>query len=230
MRHRYLILILACFVALSTACRQNKEEQKGPQLFADLYVRYLQAEEELKATATFFEGDSIETASPKILTGGASFQGSGMEPRPLPGGTVRYTLQRNGDYAASFPFRFKNNNGLQQEYSLSMAPIDTFYIHGAKASKSQGMSAYADGGQLQAGESLVFLFSDAQNQAFSFTLNGPLATTEIKVPPSQLESLKPGPYQLYLVKKKRSTEVKPGLAVLANIEFYTRTVEVEVEE
>ncbi|MCB0552002.1 MAG: hypothetical protein KDD02_00510 [Phaeodactylibacter sp.] len=220
----FLVLVLA------TACQRNSEDQKKPQLFAELFVRYLEAERELKATATFFEGDSIQTASPKTFSGGVSFQGSGMEARPLPGGVVRYTLQQNADYSAAFPFRFPSNNGQKQEYTLAMLPIDTFYIIDGKASKSQGMSLYAQGGQLQAGESLVFLFNDANNRAYSFTLEGPTNGEEYRISAQQLEGLEPGPHQLYLVRKKRMAEKKPGVSILADVEFYTRLVEVEVEQ
>lgn len=217
-------------LALATACQNGSDEQPPPHLFAELFVRYLQAEKELKATATFFEGDSIRTAAPKTMPGGVAFQGSGMEARPLPGGTVRYFLQRKGDYAAEFPFSFKNDKGPKQQYALSMTPIDTFYITEDKASKSQGMSLFARGGRLQPGESLVFLFSDARNQAFSFTLDGPSQGEEYQIPPIQLEGLQPGPHQLYLVKKKKTAERKPGLSVLADLEYYTRVAELEVVE
>ena len=92
------------------------------------------------------------------------------------------------------------------------------------------MSLYAQGGQLQAGESLVFLFNDANNRAYSFTLEGPTNGEEYRISAQQLEGLEPGPHQLYLVRKKRMAEKKPGVSILADVEFYTRLVEVEVEQ
>ena len=230
MQYKYFLpLTSMLLLSLSWSCQNRQlQQEQGPQLYAELFVRYLQSERELKAVATFFEGDSLASALPKTFTGGVAFQGSGMETRPLPGGTVRYNLQRQADYAEAFPFRFTNEGGKQQEYSLAMTPLDTFFVVDGKASKTQGMVLYAKGGELQADESLVFFFSDTQNRAATFTISGPHQGEEYRISRQQLKDLSPGPHYMYLVKKKRTTEEKGKLSVLADVEFYTRLAELEV--
>ncbi|MDV7402281.1 hypothetical protein RZS08_63245, partial [Arthrospira platensis SPKY1] len=67
MQNKYLISgILWLYLALLTwGCGNGPgQAEQGPRIYAELFVRYLQSERELKATATFFEGDSLNTAAP----------------------------------------------------------------------------------------------------------------------------------------------------------------------
>jgi len=230
MQNKYLISgVLLLLLALGWGCGNgNNQTEQGPRIYAELFVRYLQSEREIKATATFFEGDSLANAAPKTFQGGVAFQGSGMEARQLPGGATRYNLQRAADYAEAFPFRFKDDDGQTLEYALSMVPLDTFFIANNQASKNQGMVLYAKGGELQDGESLVFFFSDAQNRAVTFTIPGPHRGEEYRLTRQQLKDLAVGPHYMYLVKKRRTAEERGKLSVLADVEYYTRVAELEV--
>lgn len=185
----------------------------------------------MKAHASFFEGDTIQTAAPKAFAGGAAFEGNDMEPRNLPGGTIRYTFEQGGSaYADTFQFTFKDDYGLERKIPVAMAPIDSFAVEGALASRSGGMSFYARGGKLERGESMILLFNDENNKASTIMLTGPSAGEEYRIPAAKVETLSPGKNTLYLVKKKRIAERGDSLSILADIEFYTNTIEVEVVE
>ncbi len=233
MKQKYTLYIVLAATAASFlgACRNEPPREEPRHLFGEFFVRYLQAEKELKAHASFFEGDTIETAVAKAFAGGATFQGNDMEARNLPGGTTRYTFEkRGGEYADTFRFSFKDDLGQQREISVAMAPIDTFSVRDGLASRSTGMHLYARGGKLSRGESMVLLFNDEDNKASTIMLTGPSAGEEYRIPAAKVENLSPGKNTLYLVKKKRVAEKGDSLSTLSDIEFYTNTIEVDVVE
>ncbi|MCO6479762.1 MAG: hypothetical protein J5I94_24205 [Phaeodactylibacter sp.] len=231
MKQKYTLYIIMAATAFLGACRDEAPREAPKHLFGEFFVRYLQAERELKAHASFFEGDTIETAVAKAFAGGASFQDTDMEARNLPGGTIRYTFEKAGmEYADTFRFRFRDDFGQRQEILAAMAPIDTFTIRDGRASRSAGMHLYARGGKLGRGESMVLLFNDENNKAATIMLTGPSAGEEYRIPAAKVETLSPGKNTLYLVKKKRVVERGDSLSTLADIEFYTNTIEVEVVE
>ncbi len=229
------IITIGAAIALSAAClfsscKSEKKEPAPPHLFAEFFVRYLEAEQQVKAHASFFEGDSIGTAMPRAFASGVAFQGSAMESRQLPGGTIRYTIERQASYAESFPFRFQPASGTVREFALSMTPIDTFSVQGGQASKSKGMALSAPGGRLEKNESMVLLFSDEHNRASTINLQGPSPGDTYRIPAAKIEPLTLGTNKLYLVKKKRLVERSDTLSILADMEYYTGTLEVEVVE
>jgi len=233
MKRRYTIYYLAALIAaaiLLPACREERPEEKAKHLFAEFFVRYLQAEQEIKAHVSFFEGDTIQSAAPKSFAGGAAFQGNSMKARSLPGGTIRYTFEQRGNYADTFQLRFRDDSGQDREIAAAMAPVDSFAIAGGQASRSGGMTLYAKGGKLNPGESMVLLFSDENDKAYTIMLTGPSAGEEYRIPAAKVETLNPGKHTLYLVKKKRASEKGDTLSILADIEYYTHTIEVEVVE
>ena len=224
-------LILLVFSALMFAgCGGAQPEEAPRHLFAEFFVRYLQTERELKAHATFFEGDSIQTAIPKAFAGGATFQGVGMNARNLPGGTVRYALEQHDNYADTFRFSFKDDLGIRRDIPVAMAPIDSFSVRDEQISKSTGMALYARGGRLTKGESMVLFFSDQDNKASTILLTGPSAGEEYRIPAAKVETFAPGNYDLYLVKKKREVVKGDTISTMADIEYYTNTIKVEVVE
>lgn len=232
MKRRHLILCLfAALTGLQLAgCGEAPPPEAPNHLFAEFFVRYLQAEGQIKAHASFFEGDSIQSAVPKAFAGGVAFQGIGMNVRNLPGGTIRYTFEERGEYADTFLFRFQDGLGQNREAALSMAPIDSFAVAGGQASRSTGMSLYASGGKLSPEERMVLFFSDADNKASTIMLSGPSAGDTYRIPAAKVETLRPGGHTLYLVKKKKTAIKGDTLSRVADIEYYTNTIDIEVVE
>lgn len=222
--------IVALAALLFAGCGGVQPEEAPVRLFAEFFVRYLQTERELKAHASFFEGDSIQAAVPKAFAEGATFQGKGMNTRNLPGGTVRYTFEQRDNYADTFQFSFKDDLGIRRNIPVAMAPIDSFSVRDEQISKSKGMALYARGGRLAKGESMVLFFSDQDNKASTILLTGPSAGEEYRIPAAKVETFSPGRYELYLVKKKREVVKGDTISTMADIEYYTNTINVEVVE
>ncbi|MBK8703449.1 MAG: hypothetical protein IPN33_07370 [Saprospiraceae bacterium] len=200
-----------------------------PRLIADYFVRYLADVSEIKAQASFYEGDTLETAVPKVIAGGVSFQQSAMEAKSLQREVVRYLLQRRSEFIPPFTFAFTGDDGEKVTYTLPMNPIDSFSFKGP-ISKSKGGTLILKGEPLSAKESLVVLFSDARNQAGSVTIQGPITTQEVFIPATNLANLQTGAGMVYLVRKIVKIEDTPARYVIAAGEYYTPAIGVVLVE
>lgn len=231
MRYPYLLLLAAAAAFSLPGCQGERlPSEPEQQRFAELFVRYIAPQRQMKATAEFLEGDSLQNAQPVELPDGLRLQGRPMEARYLTGNRVRYSIEHRADYDPSYKFTFEGLDGQAQDYVLSMKPIKRFEIVGGQASLSKGMTLFVEDGRLLAGERLVLLFSDANNQATTISLGDPAARDTFKIAALRLHKLKPGPHTLYLVKQKRQEEAGKALSVVADMEYYTDTLPFEVVE
>mgnify|MGYP007059400027 CR=1 FL=1 len=221
------LIILTQFFACKNPAVEPQE--KPPHWFANYYVRYLQTERQLKAHASFLEGDSLKNAEPKRFRGGVSFQGKRMEMRNLNNKVFRYLLNEEANYSDSFLFRHRDEEGNYWEYTIKMNPIEDFFVKN-EISKSKGMSLIIKGGILQENEELILLFSDQDSKAASISITGPSNTIEFFIEPEKLHNLTPGPGQLYLVKKQVNQDQEERLSAVSSIEFYSKTIDIEVLE
>lgn len=193
-----------------------------PLIFGDLYMRFLQETGQIKAEASFFEGDSLSSAQPKELTGGVSFLGSGMESRRIGDRLLRYQYIGNGQFPEKPVFVVRGEADGEYRFETNMVPVDSFSAD-TTLSKSAPYRIGLNGMPLQAEESLVLLFSDGAGKAWPVTLLGPLDGPDIVLTPEQLAPLAVGRGQLYLVKKQRK-EIEEGLySVLLVVEYYTKS-------
>ena len=225
---RFLPVYLFVVVLIFGGCNSYEPSNASPFLLSEYFVRYLQSQKQIKAHASFFEGDSLATVHPKTFFGGVSFQGSGMVPKDLAGKATRYTLTRKGEYEGKFQFRYKNDENEDQAHVIEMSPIEEFLLQG-DISKSNGMTLIVRGGLLEKKESLILLFSDDQNRASTVTVQGPSNSIEHFIPPTNLANLSLGTGKLYLVKKKEEIVEKGRQRTISVIEFYSNTIDVEVK-
>ena len=223
-----LIVLLA---TVFSSCQQDAQPQDGqPCIYANLFVRYIAPQAQLKVTAAFREGDSINTAQPIEIPGGVKYQGQSLESRMLPGQQVRYIMDSKTPFATEHRFLFKDTNGKEQDLSLTLAPIDEFGVIGGSASLSEGMKLFIKGEQIEQDESIVLLFSDAENRATTITLTNPAARDTFPIAGVRLRKLKPGPHKIYLVKKQHQVIDLNGIQTTADIEYYTAEQAFQVTE
>lgn len=223
MRLTYFLSAFLCLMGISlNSCQQDTgPEQTGPSTYANLFVRYIAPQGQLKVTAAFREGDSIATARPVEVLGGVTYQGQQLEARRLPGQQVRYLLDTRSPFAKEHRFQFKAADGTAQEVTLELSPIDSFSIIGGTASLSEGMQLYIKDERIEDGESIVLLFSDENNKATTITLTNPAVQDTFPIAAMRLRKLQPGPHQVYLVKKQHQEIDLKGAKAAADIEYYT---------
>jgi hypothetical protein len=222
MRPFLLPLILLALLS----CRSERAE-RGPNLFGNLYVRYLQEGSELKAQASFFEGDSAHRAAPKSISGGVTFQGGGMEKRNIQDKIIRYQYEGEALYPKQFRFQAQDDDGRAQEFTLEMDPIASFSIPDTIYNNVGATLELEPAFQADL-EELVLLFTDSEGKASIVEIKAPVES-KVALSPAQLSRLSPGPNQLYLVKKQNTSLSKGAWRITGEVEFYSNLREVFVK-
>ena len=90
---RYIVMFFGLLSMLGCSNRGNDSA-----IYGSFLVRYMEQGNQIKATASFFEGDTLRTARPKAWEGGVSFLGSAMKMRNMVDSEFRYTTERNIDF------------------------------------------------------------------------------------------------------------------------------------
>ncbi|MCG8332021.1 MAG: hypothetical protein MI974_30325 [Chitinophagales bacterium] len=225
---RYLPLSLIVVMAtLLASCEQTTKKGDAPHQYADFFVRYLSGEGQIKATASFLEGEEVKSAKPVALESGIKFQGSEMEERHLPGGMIRYSTEYTGTYTHPFVFKFRDASNHKQEYQIDMNPIEKFSIKNNAASLSKGLELELDS-HLGKDENLILFFSDENKQATTVQLKGPISNNTILIQADKIQNFHAAQYELYLVKKKKIVVKDPSLSILGNLEYYTQPIQFQV--
>ncbi len=222
--------LLLAVIFLVNSCKSDKPTEKAPHFFADYYVRYLEAEHQIKAHAAFYEGDSVRTARPLQWTSTVRFQGDPMNPRELPPNTIRYIYNGEGDYAKDgFTFQYQDLTNKNRKQVLQMSPIEDFSIDEA-ASQAKGMHLNIKSAPFKENESLILFFTNvSNNKVYSLEYQG-IIDLSLTVAPGELEGISPGKQALYLIKKQTNTFQEDNMDVTSSVEFYTKTVEIQVRE
>ncbi len=228
---RYTVALLMMLLALPTfSCKRAPATSEAKKnYYADFYVRYLEAEKELKATASFFVGDKPENAKPWRAESGIQFNGSSMQEKKIQEGAYRYIAEiKNSEYRNNHEFVFEEEAGSNKKISPKMEALGSFSIE--EASKESGISFNVEGGVLSKTQSLVFLFSDVNNKAYSTTINGPSTGNTFRLSPESIQQWPIGKGQIYLVKKQIDISNSGPWHVQIQQEFYSQTLDIEILE
>ncbi|MCB9282793.1 MAG: hypothetical protein H6563_01855 [Lewinellaceae bacterium] len=216
-------LFFALLILISFGCH-SKEVVTGPKIFGSLYVRYLQDGNQLKAEASFFEGDSAHLATPKSILGGVSFQGSGMERRNIQDKLIRYQYETKCDYPGQFTFQVQDDQGQAHQFQLDMLPVTAFSLPDTIQRGKEAMLEILPAPQSDEVE-MAILWTDESGKASLLEFPAPISKT-IPISPAQLARFAPGKYQIYLVKKRKNFINTGVYRNSCEVEFYTGVKEV----
>jgi hypothetical protein len=213
------ISVFCFFITLLISCTPPPPADQ-PMVIGYLYTRYLQEGNQLKATASFFQGDSLASAQPISLEGGVAFQGSGMGSRNLRGELIRYQYENRASYPSQFVFNWKSPDGKAEEMRISMSPLDSLRIFSPwSLTKGGSLELFTP---LKKNEGLIFLFTDENNKASSASIAGPLPAGRLNLSSSDLSGLLPGAGSIYLVKKQLEEEKTSDRLFSYTAEYYTK--------
>jgi hypothetical protein len=231
MSRKSTLFLLIGLAATTFACRNNEPEKEKSDIYGDFFVRYLAPEQELKAYASFSQGDSVQNSIPISMESGVTFQGSGMEARDLQGQQIRYIYQTQTNYTAPYTFKTQTPDGRALEHTIAMKGIGKFSIQEGVISKSKGMTLVVEQGSLEKGESIVMLFTvPATGASYTVITTGPHPNGIHAIPPTTIPALPKGKVQLYLVKKQEAISDTSVANITASAEYYSDMIEVEVVE
>ncbi len=227
---KFIKLFIVFSVLFLFACNADQKEPTAEgYIFSSYYFRYLEPEQQLKAEATYRQGDSIQSAKAKVFNG-VFFGDQEMTFKKLSDTNQRYILDAKKEYPSDpLTFSFINDKGHKEEQSFSLSPIKNLSANGP-VSKSNGCTLSWEGDALGADESVVCLFTDTANKTTSTIIKGPSVGAAINIPAAKLEALTVGAGEVYLVRKKRSRKVLDNRQSFAQMEYYSSTLEVIVEE
>lgn len=223
----FLLFLLGISLVGCVAKETNADQA---HLFADYYVRFLQTEQQVKAYATFLEGDSLETAQPAPWLEVVNFQGNQMEARSIGTQSKRFVYNGAANFTNGFTFTYKDKNKKEQKITIPMPGIQDFSVLGV-ASKANGMSIQLSGPDIAENESLILLFTDSRNASSTIPLPGPIKMGgTLTLPASYLRSVSLGKNKLYLVRNLKSITRTLEQDITIESEFYSKTVELQVVE
>ncbi len=213
-----------------------------PPLSISAAVRYLEDQSSLRGTLIAGTNDSmggmggVEFPS----AGKLSFVGSGMQATQLPGPATRYRTQLQSPYPTDLRFTFPrvttatgpDNTPDPFTLELRMSPPD---VRGLPTTFSlqKGITVVVQDAPLVAGESILLFFSPTggpDSRPRKILIPGPTNGNRFRVPTPALGALVPGRYELYLVKEQRINRDTLNLQLSSLVEFYSRTINVEVTE
>lgn len=221
------ILFCLSIALFFSACRPEKQAT----LHSTFYVRYDQTERTLTAEASFFEGDTLETARSKVFQNGVLFWGGGMETQTLPGGEVRYRAEREAKF---FPdtLSFTVNLGKDQSkrFPVTLPKITDFHPADTLISKSKPLVLTLDALPLSASEKLLLSFTDAKGRPFQVQVKGPTGHARISIPSGALQSLANGKAQIGLVRMLNTEIQEAGYSTVVGAEYYTKLKMVRITD
>jgi len=230
MRYTVIIYVMLLPALLFTCKRKAPDPEVTKNYVADLHIRYLEAERTLKATASFFERQDEEKLKAWQPKEKVLFQASSMNERNIQQNTFRYLTESfDLSFMPPYQFSFVDGQGKSQQVKLNMEAFGAFSLEGV-CSKQEGIKIKIERGQLEKQESLVFLFSDAENKAYSHSISGPYDENTFFLPPQVISAWPVGEGQLYIVKKQVKTIIIDNWTFLTQLELYGNTSKIEILE
>lgn len=219
-----VIILVSIFSCQSDT---SKTQSNQPTTFANFYVRYMENENRIKATANFDQGKNRETATPIKIENGVFFHNANMNERKIQNYGIRYKYELNGDFSENFKFRFTEPNKGKMNYEVKINPIQKISFPDG-ISKSKGMSVNWEGLPLAENESLAFLIQGNKGRTIQFVLKGKTETSSIKVPRSEISNLGLGLAKIEVVRMQSLTTEEPNFIVECNTEFYANETDATV--
>lgn len=208
---------------LAAACSSDQQ----PKIYGSFFVRYMEQGRHTRAHANFYEGDTLATASPKTWTGGVAFMGSSMDARDLRGSGIRYVAERQMDFMSEYVFRFNDEKGKMQEVKMNAISMEKAGFK-EPVSKKAGLIFTYSGEKLKAGERIVLLLTDEQNQTQTLEFQGPQSSNDIILSNDMAASVPVGKLQAYAVRTGKTEFQQGRFDYLLESEYYTKATTVEV--
>lgn len=228
---RYTVILCALLLSLFLfGCQKGGGSGTDKeQYFANLYVRFLQEERSVKGTASFFKGTSRQTAQSIENESGVIFFGTPMKRKKIDLLTTYLSQINNVAYdSQDLIFYFNDQQGRLHSFQFDMLPIRNWELIG-RASKQHGLKVRFSGGAIRESQELVLLFSDKNQKAHSIIIQGPLEN-ELILTPEQIQDWPMGEGSMYLIKKASYEKLSAPWIIEGQIEYYSLTRRIDIQE
>jgi len=227
--HRLYFLFLGFFIlSCNNAGTSSSEEGSKGTIFTEFHVRYMEEDQSLRADAIFYEGKSVQTAKPKSFSK-VLFDGAAMSNKRIGEKMIRYRRNYKRAYPNQHTYVIQQKGTDDLSFSFEMSKPDSIQMDG-NLSKQDGMRITWKDGLLQAGETLVILISDENNNSSSVNIQGPRPKNEAVLPGQSFKNLDPGKGQLALIKKRNQKQKEEPFSIDSVIEYYSDYFDLEIVE
>lgn len=209
-----LILLISC----------KKDNSK---IYSNFYIRYDDTDENVKAEAVFFVGDTIDNAKPFVPENGVFFDEGAMEQKDLVNRIV-FKSERSTDVKPYFEFKYKNKNKTYDKFELPLPYLSSFHINNNSISLDSGFVVKWEGKPLAKNENMVIFITDSKNLDKNILFEGPTENSSINVLSNKLIGLSIGDGSIYLVRKSNNNEIIENLRRSSQAEFYSKASDIHI--
>jgi len=219
-----ILLTSLCF-----SCNfMQKEVAKKNILNVDYYVRYLQADKQLKVNISFTKIDSTEKITPEKMEE-VLFADQVLSGKKV-GNQYRYELTKEVPFVESYKLSYRLNHNEMDSMTIQLHAMNDFSIKKGKVSKSAGTDLTFEGVEQATNETLVLLFSDRNNQTAMIKIGNHTVNAPIVILPEQIGHLAVGEGKVYLVKKQTIQTKSADTELTGKTEYYSAVKSIEIIE
>ena len=166
-----------------------------------------------------------------IIVKDATFQGNKLTTKALGNGVTWSGFDGNLDTTRGLEFTYELDEDIKGGHTLPFNGITSFQIKEGKVDKSEGFVFEWTGAKIEPNETLILFFTDSKGNPVTMNRILNSADSGFEVTPPLLSNLATGTAQFYAVRKTRiELPEEAGLDGVADLEYYTDAIEVEVVE
>ena len=226
--------LIAIFILLLFSCKQEPIKEPDPlanvQVITDIYTSYDSSTGTLTGEANFQAGKYREHAIPAHLNGKLFINQFEVSKIPLKRKYYKYSLKQKTVPPESYSFKFDLENGLKEQIDMAYMPIDTFFLSPSEFTENDPIIIHWKGPALEADETIMIMFTDANNEVKPWRFNGPSEKDKLFVPKELIYTLANGPGTVHLTRRRRNEGISKIMDYIITTEFVTPKVNFRVTE
>ena len=225
----FILVISLMLLGISLSCSNTNDVDGGlPSYSANVFVRYLSQEKQIKTELTLRILDSVEVVhnSPTLLN--VHFNNFPLSEKRSNNKLSRWIFEKELNWPSTIQFDLFFAKAKEKEI-FEFKTISKPHVPDNKYTPGEPFSISWDGPPIGKNDEFVLFVTDSKQRASFVTLSNPTTISGAEISPDKLNDLSPGEASLYLVKKTTILSENERKKTLCTIEYYTEAVEFLVE-
>ena len=224
--------MLALLTFLLVACSEEPVKEADPlenvQVITDIYTSYDNRKGTLNCEANFQAGKYREHAMAAYLNGTMFLNEFEINKIPLKGNYYKYSLKKKTPPPKEYSFKFDLDNGIKEQFDMPYMPIDTFFISPVELTENDPMLIHWKGPPLEADETIMVIFKDANDETKPWRVNGPSDKSTLVVTKDLIYTLAIGTGTIQLKRRRKTKGISKIMDYVITTEFVTPKVNFKV--
>jgi len=226
------ISIVVIFSFLLLACEGEPVKEVDPlenvQVITDIYTSYDSENGTLTGEANFQAGKFREHAIAAHLNGKMYINQFEVNKIPLKRKYYKYSLKEKTPPPKEYTFKFDLENGIKEQFDMPYMPIDTLFLSPTEFTENDPIIIYWKGPPLEADETIMVMFTDANNEIKPWRINGPSDKDKLFVPKELIYTLAIGPGTVHLKRRRNTVGISKIMDYSITTEYVTPKVSYRV--